>query len=224
MSILIVEDDLKIATSISDGLLQNNFKCVHAGTAEVGLELARTQPFQLIIADLMLPRLDGLGMISILRKEQVKTPVLILSAKRSLDDRVLGLQKGGDDYLVKPFAFIELLTRIQNLIRLTSQLPQETMLIFVDIKLNLVTREVFRNNQKIELQAKEFQLLEYLVKNPNQPLTKMQILEEIWGYNFDPQTNVVDVLIYRLRNKIDKGFPVSYLHTIRGIGYVLKSN
>ncbi len=223
MAILIVEDDLKIATSISEGLLQNNFNCVHAGTAEAGLELARSQPFQLIIADLMLPRLDGLSMISILRKEQIKTPVLILSAKRSLDDRVLGLQKGGDDYLVKPFAFIELLTRIQNLIRLTSQLPQETSLTFADIRLNLVTREVLRNNQKIELQAKEFQLLEYLVKNPNQPLTKMQILEEIWGYNFDPQTNVVDVLIYRLRNKIDKGFPVSYLQTIRGIGYVLKS-
>ena len=223
MAILIVEDDLKIATSISEGLLQNNFSCVHAGTAELGIELARSQPFQLIIADLMLPQLDGLSMISILRKEQIKTPVLILSAKRSLDDRVLGIQKGGDDYLVKPFAFIELLTRIQNLIRLTSQLPQETALVFADIRLNLVTREVLRNNQKIELQAKEFQLLEYLIKNPNQPLTKMQILEEIWGYNFDPQTNVVDVLIYRLRNKIDKGFPISYLHTIRGIGYVLKS-
>lgn len=223
MSILIVEDDLKIANSIVEGLNQNNFECEHASSGEVGFTLAKAKSFQLIIADLMLPQMDGLEMISRLRAEQISTPVLILSAKRSLDDRVLGLQKGGDDYMVKPFAFIELLARVQNLIRLTSKSKSETTLQFEQISMNLVAREVYRDKQKIDLQAKEFLLLEYLIKNANKPLSKTQILEAIWGYNFDPQTNVVDVLVYRLRNKIDKGFSKSYLQTIRGIGYVFKS-
>lgn len=223
MAILIVEDDLKIANSIIEGLIQNQFECEYAPTGEFGFELARAKPFQLIIADLMLPQMDGLTMISKLRDERVTTPVLILSAKRSLDDRVLGLQKGGDDYMVKPFAFIELLARVQNLIRLTSKSKVDTTLEFEQISMNLVSREVFRDKQKIDLQAKEFLLLEYLIKNAGKPLSKTQILEAIWGYNFDPQTNVVDVLVYRLRNKIDKGFSKTYLQTIRGIGYVFKS-
>ncbi len=223
MSILLVEDDIKIASAIVEGLKQNNFECVHHLNAEAAMADALVKPYQLIIADLMLPEMDGLSMIAGLREKKVKTPVLILSAKRSLDDRVLGLQKGGDDYMVKPFAFVELLARVQNLIRLTSQsLSTPTELQFHDIKINLVSRETFRENQKIELQTKEFLLLEYFMKHPNTPLTKVQILEEIWGYNFDPQTNVVDVLVYRLRNKIDKGFAKTYLQTIRGIGYVFR--
>lgn len=223
MAILLVEDDIKIAQSIIEGLTQNQFHCIHAGDAEQGLRQAVTTSFQLIIADLMLPKMDGLEMIAQLRQQQIKTPVLILSAKRSLDDRVAGLQKGGDDYMVKPFAFIELLARVNNLIRLTAHLPQPPMtLTFEELTVNLLTREVHRSSQKIDLQAKEFLLLELFMKNRNKPLTKVQILEEIWGYNFDPGTNVVDVLVYRLRNKIDKEFSSSYLHTIRGIGYVFK--
>jgi DNA-binding response OmpR family regulator len=223
MSILIVEDDLEIANSIQVGLQQNNLDCRHVNTAKECLSLLDQQSFQLIIADLMLPDQDGLEMISQIRKKGIQVPVLILSAKRSLDDRVLGLQNGGDDYMVKPYAFVELLARIKNLLKRSTPDAQVSSLSFQDIKLNLITREVTRGTTKIELQTKEFQLLELFIRHPNQPLSKIQILEKIWGYNFDPQTNVVDVLVYRLRNKIDKDFEKSYLHTIRGIGYVLKA-
>ena len=223
MAILIVEDDIEIGASLSAGLAQNSFQCIHVTTGQEGLKLACEKLFQLIIVDLMLPDMDGLAMIEKLRSEGNQTPVLILSAKRSLDDRVLGLQRGGDDYMVKPFAFVELLARVNSLIRRAAPTNQPMILGFEDLKINLLTREAFRNNQKIELQVKEFLLLELFLKNQKIPMSKAQILEKIWGYNFDPQTNVVDVLVYRLRNKIDKGFAKSYLHTIRGIGYVLKS-
>ena len=225
MKILLVEDDLKIAEELIAGLELNNFKCVHKLDGNSGLDAALKNEFQLIITDLMLPGIDGLEMIAELRKNKVNVPVLILTAKRSLDDRVIGLQNGGDDYLVKPYAFVELLARVNNLIRRTLKLPeakQETVISFEDLSVNLISREVIREQKKIELQTKEYQLLEYFIKNIQIPLSKNQILEKIWGYNFDPQTNVVDVLVYRLRGKIDKGFSKPYVHTLKGIGYVFK--
>lgn len=222
MKILIVEDDLEIANSIQQGLGQNGYSCLIASKAREALTALANFKFQLIITDLMLPDMDGLDMISELREKGVETPVLILSAKRSLDDRVQGLQKGGDDYLVKPYAFVELLARVQNLLKRTAKVESQ-VLNFNEIEMNLVTREVFRKKIKIELQTKEFQLLELFIRNQGKALNKAQILESVWGYSFDPQTNVVDVLVYRLRNKIDKDFSVPYLHTIRGIGYVLKT-
>lgn len=225
MKILLVEDDLKIAEELIIGLESNNFKCVHARDGISGLDAALKNEFQLIITDLMLPGIDGLELIAELRKNKVNSPVLILTAKRSLDDRVTGLQSGGDDYLVKPYAFVELLARVNNLIRRTLKLPEakpETIISFEDLTINLISREVVREQKKIELQAKEYQLLEYFIKNIQIPLSKNQILEKIWGYHFDPQTNVVDVLVYRLRGKIDKGFNKPYVHTLKGIGYVFK--
>jgi two-component system, OmpR family, response regulator len=225
MKLLIVEDDLRIAEELMAGLESNSFKCVHALDGNSGLDAALKNEFQLIIMDLMLPGIDGLEMISELRKNKVNSPVLILTAKRSLDDRVIGLQNGGDDYLVKPYAFVELLARVNNLIRRTLKVPeakQETLISFEDLTVNLISRAVTREQKKIELQAKEYQLLEFFIKNIQIPLSKNQILEKIWGYHFDPQTNVVDVLVYRLRGKIDKGFAKPYIHTMKGIGYDFK--
>lgn len=225
MKILLVEDDLRIAEELMAGLKSNHFECVHAMNGNSGLEAALNNEFHLIITDLMLPGIDGLEMIAELRKYKANIPVLILTAKRSLDDRVLGLQNGGDDYLVKPYAFVELLARINNLIKRTwksTDAKPETSISFEDLTINLISREVTRDRKKIELQAKEYQLLEYFIKNIEIPLSKNQILERIWGYSFDPQTNVVDVLVYRLRGKIDKGFSRPYIHTMKGIGYVFK--
>ncbi len=225
MKILIVEDDLGIAQELAVGLQNNNFTCVHAIDAEKALILTTKNQFQLIITDLMLPGINGLEMISELRNKNVTVPVLILTAKRSLDDRVKGLQNGGDDYMVKPYAFVELLARVQNLIRRnvkTSEANQKTLIQFADLTVNLISREVIRGQNKIELQAKEYQLLEFFITNIETPLSKNQILEKIWGYHFDPQTNVVDVLVYRLRGKIDKGYSKPYIHTLKGIGYVFK--
>lgn len=222
MAILIVEDDIEIANSLIAGLKQNNFESVHVNKGYEGFLLATQNQFQLIISDLMLPDIDGLEMISMIREKNVETPVLILSAKRSLDEKILGFQKGGDDYMVKPFAFIELLARVNSLLRRSVSPAEKTNIAFEDIKMNLISREVFRKNIKIDLQVKEFSLLEFFIKNPNIIISKPQILEKIWGYSFDPKTNVVDVLVYRLRNKIDKDFDVSYLQTIKGVGYVLR--
>lgn len=225
MKVLLVEDDLKIAEDLIEGLEKNNFSCIHVSSAEEGLELALKNVYSLIITDLMLPKLNGLEMISNLRGHKVNTPVLILTAKRSLDERLIGLQSGGDDYLVKPYAFLELLARANNLIRRTS--PEQaalnsSLLSYEDLTLNIFSREVTRAHQKIDLQTKEYQLLEYFMRNAEVPLSKNQILEKIWGYNFDPQTNVVDVLVYRLRKKIDKDFGQTLIQTIKGIGYVFK--
>lgn len=224
MAILIVEDDIEIAKSLVEGLQQNQFVCHHVSNGKDGLSLILNSSYQLIISDLMLPDINGLEMISQIREKGYGTPVLILSAKRSVDDRVLGLQKGGDDYMVKPYAFVELLARVNSLLRRAEPIYALTTLTFEDLQLNLMTREAFRNKQKIELQTKEFSLLEFFIKNQNIILTKAQILQKIWGYDFDPQTNVVDVLVYRLRNKIDKGFDQQYINTIKGVGYVLKIN
>jgi two-component system OmpR family response regulator len=172
----------------------------------------------------MLPKLDGLRLIEKLRRQKINTPVLILSAKRSVDDRVRGLQTGGDDYLVKPFAFPELLARVQALIRRVNGSTEPTSLTFGDLSLDLLKREVHRSGKTIDLQPREFALLEYLMRNTERVVSKTMILEHIWSYQFDPQTNVVDVLVSRLRSKVDRDFPEKIIHTIRGIGYVLKAS
>src|SRR5206468_2976168 len=174
------------------------------------------------IVDVMLPKLDGLNLVQRLRKEGIRVPVIFLSAKASVDDRIKGLQAGGDDYLTKPFAFSELLARVQALIRRSTNAAEPTRLSVADLTLDLLTREVTRGGQKIELQAREFALLEYLMRHAGRVVTKTMILEHIWDYSFDPQTNVVDVLVCRLRNKVDKDFPKKLIHTMRGMGYVLK--
>jgi two-component system, OmpR family, response regulator len=220
MRILVVEDDKKIASFVVNGLKQSGYAVDHSADGEDGLIRAQTIAYDAVIVDLMLPRLDGLSLIQQLRAKGIRIPVLILSAKASVDDRVRGLQAGGDDYLTKPFAFSELLARVQALIRRATQTPEPTRLAVGDLTLDLLTRAVERNGEKIELQPREFALLEYLMRHPSRPVTKTMILEHIFDYSFDPQTNVVDVLIHRLRSKVDKD--KAMIHTIRGVGYVLR--
>src|SRR5437588_10993743 len=220
MRILVVEDDKKIASFVVQGLKQNGFAVDHCLDGEEALLMARSAPYDAAVVDIMLPKLDGLSLVQTLRREKMQVPVLILSAKASVDDRVKGLQAGGDDYLTKPFAFSELLARIHALIRRATQAPEPTRLTVGDLTLDLVTREVRRGGEGIELQPREFALLEYLMRHPNRPVTKTMILEHIFDYSFDPQTNVVDVLVHRLRSKVDKDRAM--IHTLRGVGYVLR--
>jgi DNA-binding response OmpR family regulator len=224
MRILVIEDDRKIASFVVKGLKQSGFAVDHAADGETGLATALATPYDAAIIDVMLPQLDGLSVVQELRNRKVSLPVIILSARASVDDRIKGLQSGGDDYLVKPFAFSELLARVQALIRRATHTTSEpTSLTLGDLTLNLITREVTRAGQKIELQTREFALLEYLMRNAGKYLSKALILEHVWDYSFDPQTNVVDVLVCRLRTKIDRDFDRKLIHTLRGVGYVLKS-
>lgn len=220
MRILVVEDDRKIASFIVNGLKQSGFAVDHAENGEDALFKAQTIAYDAGVVDLMLPKLDGLGLIQQLRASGIRFPVLILSAKTSVDDRVRGLEAGGDDYLTKPFAFSELLARMHALIRRATQTPEPTRLAVGDLTLDLLSREVRRGSRSIELQPREFALLEYLMRHANRPVTKTMILEHIFDYSFDPQTNVVDVLVHRLRSKVDQ--ERAMIHTIRGVGYVLK--
>jgi len=222
MRILVVEDDAKIAAVVSNGLKQAGYVVDHAEDGLAGLHLAMMESYDAAVIDIMLPKLDGLSLIEEIRKHKIYTPVIILSAKQSVDDRIRGLQTGSDDYLTKPFAFTELLARIQALIRRGGSPVQMSRLTTGDIALDLLSREVMRAGAKIELQSREFTLLEYLMRNAGRVVSKAMILDQVWGYAFDPQTNVVDVLVCRLRNKIDKDFPIKMIHTIRGVGYVLK--
>jgi two-component system OmpR family response regulator len=222
MRVLVVEDDSKIASFVVNGLKQNGFAADHASDGESGLAMAHAISYDAAVLDIMLPKLDGLSLLRQLRHDKILTPVLILSARARVDDRVKGLQAGGDDYLTKPFAFSELLARVQALIRRASQSAEPSKLSAGDLTLDLLTREVTRAGQKIELQSREFALLELLLRHPGRAVTKTMILEQLWDYSFDPQTNVVDVLVHRLRAKVDKDFPVKLIHTIRGVGYVLK--
>jgi len=222
MRILLVEDDLKIASFIVKGLRATGYAIDHTVDGEEGLHLALTEPYDTAIIDIMLPKLDGLALIERMRKEKVNTPVIILSAKDSIDDRVKGLQTGGDDYLTKPFAFSELLARVQALIRRAGGISEPTQLNVGELSVNLLTREVTRGGKKIELQPLEFSLLEYLMRNKGRIVSKTMIMEHVWDYNFDPQTNVVEVRISRLRDKIDRGVDRKLIHTVRGVGYVLK--
>jgi len=220
--ILVVEDDVKIASFIVKGLKAAGYAVDHAVDGEAGLHMALTEPYDTAIIDIMLPKLDGLSLIEKMRKEKVATPVIILSAKGSIDDRVKGLQMGSDDYLAKPFAFSELLARVQALIRRASGASEPTRLTLGDLSLNLLTREVMRSGRKIELQPIEFSLLEYLMRSAGRVVSKTMIMEHVWNYNFDPQTNVVEARICRLRDKIDKDFHKKLIHTVRGVGYVLR--
>lgn len=218
--ILVVEDDEKIASFVVKGLKQAGYAVDHSADGERALGLAQAVAYDAAVVDLMLPKLDGLSLIQQLRAKNLRLPVLILSARASVDDRVRGLQAGGDDYLTKPFAFSELLARIQALIRRATQTAEPTRLTMGELSLDLITREVRRGSEAVELQPREFALLEFLMRHPNRPVTKTMILEHIFDFSFDPQTNVVDVLVHRLRNKVDPD--KTMIHTLRGVGYVLR--
>ncbi len=224
MRLLLIEDDAKIASFVMKGLSAAGFAVDHAIDGEDGLDLGLSEPYDVIIVDLMLPKRDGLSVIEQLRREKIKTPVIILSAKDSVDDRVKGLKIGSDDYLTKPFAFSELLARVQALMRRSSGAIESTRLTVSDLSLDLVTREVVRDDRDIELQPLEYSLLAYLMRNAGKVVSKTMIMEHVWHYNFDPQTNVVEARICRLRDKIDKGFQHKLLHTVRGVGYALRQD
>jgi two-component system OmpR family response regulator len=224
MRILVVEDDIKIASFIIQGLKAAGYAVDHALDGETGLDMALTEPYDTIILDIMLPKRDGLSLVETMRKEKIRTPVIILSAKGSIDDRIKGLQTGSDDYMTKPFAFSELLARVQALIRRASGLSEPTSLTVGDLSVNLLTREVTRGKKKIDLQPIEFSLLEYLMRHTGRVVSKTMIMEHVWNYNFDPQTNVVEARICRLRDKIDRDFSRKLIHTLRGVGYVLKES
>ena len=224
MRVLLIEDDLKTAAFISKGLKEAGFAVDHVTDGEIGLQMASAEPYDAAIVDVMLPKMDGLALIESLRRQEIKTPVIILSAKRSVNDRVKGLQTGSDDYLTKPFAFSELLARVQGLIRRSSGVSEPTSITVADLSIDLLTREVVREGEKIDLQPREFALLEYLMRNQGKVVSKTMIMEHVWNYNFDPQTNVVEARICRLRDKVDKGFGAKLIHTIRGVGYVLKDS
>ena len=223
MRALLVEDDKVLAEFVGGGLREAGFVVDHEADGEAGLQAALHRPYDVLVIDLMLPGRDGLAMIDELRRRRVLTPVLILSARRSVDDRVRGLQAGGDDYLTKPFAFAELLARVQALVRRSTQAPPVTTLTVEDLELDLLTRRVIRAGTEIELRPREYTLLEYLMRNAGRVVSKTMILSHVWGYQFDPQTNVVDVLVSRLREKIDRPFDRPLLQTVRGVGYVLRA-
>jgi two-component system OmpR family response regulator len=222
MRALLVEDDGTIAEFVARGLREAGFAVDRAADGEEGLAAALEQPYDVAIVDLMLPKRDGLSLIESLRARTVSLPVLILSARRSVDDRVRGLQSGGDDYLTKPFAFAELLARVQALVRRSTRAPEPTTLTVDDLVLDLLSRRVVRGGKPLDLRPREFALLEYLMRNAGKVVSKTMILSHVWEYNFDPQTNIVDVLVSRLREKIDRPFDKKLLQTVRGVGYVLR--
>ena len=222
MRALIVEDDATIADFVARGLREAGFAVDIAADGEEALEGTRQQTYDVAIVDLMLPKRDGLSVIDEMRRYGIGTPVLILSARRSVDDRVKGLQAGGDDYLTKPFAFAELLARVQALVRRATRTPEPTTLTVDDLVLDLLSRRVARGGKPIDLRPREFALLEYLMRNAGRVVSKTMILSHVWEYTFDPQTNIVDVLVSRLREKIDRPFEKKLLHTVRGVGYVLR--
>jgi heavy metal response regulator len=219
---LLIEDDDTIAEFVARGLREAGFAVDRMADGAAGLEAATDQAYDVAVIDVMLPKRDGLSVIEELRRRGIMTPVLILSARRSVDDRVRGLQAGGDDYLTKPFAFSELLARVQALVRRASRTPEPTTLTVEDLVLDLLSRRVSRAEAAIELRPREFALLEYLMRNAGKVVSKTMILSHVWEYNFDPQTNIVDVLVSRLREKIDRRFEKKLLHTVRGVGYVLR--
>jgi len=221
--ILIIEDDKDVASFIRKGLGEAGWNVDHADNGKDGLFLATTENYDALIVDRMLPAVDGLTVIRTLRASNDTTPALVLSALGEVDDRVKGLKAGGDDYLVKPFAFSELLARLEALIRraAASSSAAATVLEVGDLRMDLLRREVQRGDRKIDLQPREFQLLEFLMRHAGQVVTRTMLLEGVWDYHFDPQTNVIDVHVSRLRSKIDRDFATPLLHTVRGVGYRL---
>ena len=222
MRLLIVEDDREAASYIVKAFAEAGHVADHAADGLSGHDMARDGPYDVLVVDRMLPKLDGLSMIGRLRSEGVETPVLILSALGEVDDRVKGLRAGGDDYLAKPYAFAELLARIEVLARRRSGKGEETVYRVGDLELDRLSHSVRRGSEDVDLQPREFRLLEYLMKHAGQVVTRTMLLENVWDYHFDPQTNVIDVHISRLRSKIDKGFERPLLHTIRGAGYMIR--
>ncbi|HXC89004.1 MAG TPA: response regulator transcription factor [Stellaceae bacterium] len=223
MKLLVVEDDRETASYLQKGLGESGYTVDRAGDGRDGLFLASSGGYDAIVLDRMLPGMDGLAVVGALRAAEIRTPALILSALGSVDDRVKGLRAGGDDYLVKPFAFSELLARIEALLRRGAALPQTTTLRVADLELDLLTRTVKRRGKAIDILPREFRLLEYLMRNSGHVVTRTMLLEHVWDYHFDPQTNVVDVHVSRLRQKIDKNFERPLLHTVRGAGYCLRA-
>jgi len=224
MKVLLVEDDEDIASFISKGLKETGYGVDVAMDGDLGLKLAGSGLYETVILDLMLPGKDGFAVVTELRKLDIQTPVLFLSARRNVDDRVRGLKAGGDDYLVKPFVFAELLVRVEALIRRGGRATAAQGMRVADLSLDPLTRRVTRGEDLIELQPREYALLEFLMRNAGTVVTKTLILEKVWGYNFDPQTNVVDVLVSRLRSRIDNDYPVKLLRTVRGMGYIFENS
>jgi two-component system OmpR family response regulator len=222
MRVLIIEDDRDSAQWLVKGLKESGHVADHAADGEEGLALARTGVHDILIVDRMLPKLDGLTLLRTLRDEGITTPALILSALGDVDERVKGLRSGGDDYLAKPYAFAELLARAEGLARRKSAELAQTKLRACDLEVDLLTRTVTRSGQNIPLQPREFKLLEYLMRNAGNIVTRTMLLENVWDYHFDPQTNVIDVHVSRLRSKIDKGFDEPILQTVRGAGYMIR--
>ena len=220
MRVLVVEDDAKIASFVVKGLKQEGYGVDHAPDGDTGLALASSTTYDVAVVDVMLPGLDGLSLVRRIRARRAELPILFLSARAAVEDRIKGLQAGGDDYLTKPFAFAELSARLQALIRRASRAPEATRLAVGDVTLDLVARSVAVAGEPVELQPREFSLLEYLLRHPGRPVTKTMILEHVWDYSFDPQTNVVDVVMSRLRSKIDP--EKTRIETLRGVGYVFK--
>jgi two-component system OmpR family response regulator len=222
MRVLLVEDDAKAASYLANALRESGHNCDLAHDGESGLELAQSEQFDVLILDRMLPQRDGLSIVEQLRRDGDKTPVLILSALGTVDDRVTGLRAGGDDYLTKPYAFSELLARVEALAR--RSLPEEASTKYAvgDLILDRLSHKVTRGGEPIVLQPREYRLLEYLMKNAGQVVTRTMLLEHVWDYHFDPQTNVIDVHISRLRAKIDKNYDRPLLHTVRGAGYMVR--
>ncbi len=224
MRVLLIEDDTDTATYLIKGLSESGYVVNHADNGKDGLFMALEQPYDVLIVDRMLPGMDGLAIIRSLRGADNNTPVLILSALGDVDARVVGLRAGGDDYLSKPFAFSELLARLEALTRRSGASDGQTTVLRVGpLEMDLLARNVRRDGRLIDLQPREFRLLEYLMRHSGQVVTRTMLLENVWDYNFDPQTNVIDVHISRLRGKIDKQFDQPLLHTIRGAGYVLRT-
>jgi len=221
MRILVVEDEKKVAGFIKKGLEEETYAVDVAVDGEEGFAMAEANQYDLIVLDLMLPKIDGLEVLTRCREKKINTPILLLTAKDSVEDKVTGLNKGADDYLTKPFAFSELLARIRSLLR-RGQSETKTVLSLADLSLDMVSHKVNRNGEEIELTGKEYSLLEYFIRNQGKVLTRTMIAEHVWDYNFDTFTNVIDVYINHLRKKIDKDHPKKLLHTLRGVGYVLK--
>lgn len=224
MRVLVIEDDQETATFLKRALKESGHVAEHALDGQVGLDLARVNAYDVLIVDRMLPKCDGLTVIGSLRKEEIRTPALILSALDGVDERVKGLRAGGDDYLTKPYAFSELLARVEALARRTSPEEASTRLTVGDLVLDRLTHKVSRAGAPVLLQPREFRLLEYLMKHAGQVVTRTMLLENVWDYHFDPQTNVIDVHISRLRSKIDKNFDTPLLHTVRGAGYTIRDS
>jgi two-component system OmpR family response regulator len=223
MRVLVIEDDSETATYIVEGLKTSGYRADHVSDGRDGLIVATTTSYDVIIVDRMLPGLDGLAMVKTIREAGVKAPVLFLTARGGIDDRVEGLEAGGDDYLTKPFAFSELMARLNALARRPPLAAVQTVLRVGDLRMDLIARQVRRGNQEVDLQPREFQLLEYLMRNAGRVVTRTMLLEHVWDFHFDPKTKIVETHISRLRAKVDRGVNQELIHTIRGSGYVIRA-